>query len=133
MRLSRKSEYALLALIDLAQHSDEGYVRIRDICARKTIPRKFLEQILLSLKRSGHVHSVRGARGGYRLARSPQKVTLAEIIRLIDGPLAPVQSVSRYFYEQTPIQNERRLLHVFKEIRDFAARKLERTKLADVI
>jgi len=132
MKLSRRSEYACLALIDLAENLGSQPVRIGDISARKEIPRKYLEQILLILKRSGHVRSVRGPRGGYRLARPPGRIRLAEIIRLMDGALAPVESVSRYFYEHTPIEGQKKLLRVFRDIRNYVARKLEKTTLADI-
>jgi Rrf2 family cysteine metabolism transcriptional repressor len=133
VKLSRKSEYACLALIDLAENLVKGHVRTGDISARKNIPRKYLEQILLTLKRSGYVRSVRGPGGGYRLSRAPGEITLAEILRLMDGALAPVESVSRYFYERTPIEGQRKLLRVFKRIRDYVARELETTTLADII
>jgi Rrf2 family protein len=133
MKLSRKSEYAFLAMIDLAEHYADGPVRIADICARKTIPRKYLEQILLQLKGAGLVRSARGPAGGYRLAREPDKIYLAELIRLMDGAIAPVYSVSTYFYEHTPVESNRKLLEVLRDIRDYAARKLEQTTLADLI
>ena len=132
MKLSRKSEYACLALIDLVEHGEEGYVKIAEVSARKKIPRKFLEKILQTLGRAGYVHSARGAEGGYKLARDPAKVTLAEVLRLMDGALAPVESASRYFYERTPIEGEKKLLRIFKDIRNFVARKLEETTLADI-
>ena len=132
MRLSRKSEYACLALIELAKNWRKGYVRTSDIAARKDIPRKFLEQILLALKRGGYVASARGAKGGYRLARDPRRIVLAEILRSMDGALAPVESASKYFYERTPIEGQRKLLRVFQDIRDYVADRLERTTLADI-
>ena len=132
MKLSRKSEYACLALIELAQNVGKGYVRTADISARKNIPRKYLEQILLILKGRGYVHSARGAEGGYKLAKDPRQVTLAEVLRLMDGALAPVESASKYFYERTPIEGEKKLLRVFKKIRDQIARELEQTTLADI-
>ena len=132
MRLSRKSEYAFLALIDLAEKHGEGYVRTVDIAADKKIPRKYLEQILLILKRSGYVRSARGSEGGYMLSKDPGKITLAEVIRMMDGALAPVESVSKYFYEHTPIEGQKKLLRVFRDIRDTVAAKLEHTTLADI-
>jgi DNA-binding IscR family transcriptional regulator len=79
------------------------------------------------------VRSTQGQRGGYRLAKPAGKVTLAEVVRLLDGPIAPTDSVSRYFYASTPIERERTLVRLFKEIRDMIARKLETTTLADVL
>ena len=108
-------------------------VRIADIARAKHIPRKYLEQILMSLKRAGYVKSRRGPSGGYLLAKPPEEITLAEIIRLMDGALAPVESVSTYFYERTPISDEQKLLLVFKNIRDYISDTLEQTTFADLI
>ena len=132
MKLSKKSEYACLSLIDLSEHYSQGLVKIEDICNRKDIPRKYLEQIFLLLKGAGYVKSKRGASGGYRLSRPPADISIAEIVRLMDGALAPVESVSRYFYEQTPIEKHEPLLQVFREIRDYIADKLEDTSFADL-
>jgi len=133
VKLSAKSEYACLALIDLAEQRDDDFVRIEDVARRKAIPKKYLEHILLSLKRARIVQSRKGPEGGYRLAKPPNKISLAEIIRLMDGALAPVESVSKYFYESTPIEQSKKLIRVFKDIRDYIAKKLERTTLADLI
>jgi len=132
--LSRKSEYALLALIDLAKHygKDEP-PKIIEVAERNDIPKKYLEQIFLQLKGAGYVRSIRGSRGGYELAKQPDKITLAEIIRLIDGPLASVGSASLYFFEHTPIEKNEKLLQVFKEIRDIVAQKMESLTLSEFI
>lgn len=129
MRLSRKSEYALLALIDLAVHYKTEPVKILDVSNRNEIPKKYLEQIFLQLKGAGYVRSIRGSSGGYKLAKAPDQISLAEIIRLIDGPLASVGSASQYFFEHTPVERNEKLLKVFKDIRDFVAEKLESTTL----
>lgn len=133
MKLSKKSEYACLALIDLSQHYNKGLIKTADISNKNNIPRKFLEQILLQLKSAGYVKSVRGANGGYKLAKEPCDITLAETIRLFDGALAPVESVSVYFYEHTPIEQNIKLLGVFKEIREYVANKLETTTYANLM
>lgn len=133
VRLTSRSEYALLALVFLARHEGEGYVSVQTIAAAQGIPARFLEQILLALKRGRYVRSVKGATGGYRLARDAAKIHLAEIIRLIDGPLAPTDSASKHFYGSTPVEKEKKLLRIFKEIRDFVSKKLEGTSLADVM
>ena len=133
MKLSRKSEYACLALIDLSENYDSGLVKMVDISRRKNIPKKYLEQILLLLKGAGYVKSESGSGGGYKLSRPPEKISLAEIIRLIDGPLASVKSASVYFYEHTPVEQSEKLLSVFKEIRDYTARKLEGTTFRDLV
>lgn len=132
MRLTSRSEYALLALIYLSRNDSGSYVSVETIARAQGIPPRFLEHILLALKRARYVRSAKGQRGGYRLAKPAEKITLADIIRLLDGALAPTQSVSVYFYEATPIEKEKNLVRVFKELRDYIAEKLEQTTLADV-
>lgn len=133
MRLSRKSEYACLALIDLTEHYDQGYVKTIDISRRKEIPKKYLEQILLLLKSSGYVRSARGSEGGYKLARPAAKIAVADIVRLMDGAIAAVESASKYFYEHSPVEKSPKLLRLFKDIRDYTAKKLENTTFADLV
>jgi len=133
VRLSTRSQYACLALIDLAQHQDEEYVAAAEIAERQHVPKQYLVQILMELKRAGYVYSRRGAQGGFRLAKNPSEISMAEIIRLLDGALAPVESVSKYFYEPTPISHSKPLLNVFGAIRDYVSDKLERTTFADLI
>jgi Rrf2 family transcriptional regulator, cysteine metabolism repressor len=132
MKLTARSEYALLALVYLARHRSEGNVTIETIAQAQGIPPKFLEQLLLALKRAHFLRSTKGQHGGYQLAKEPVEITLAEVIRLFDGALAPTESVSENFYESTPIEKEKRLTGVFKDIRDFTSRKLEMTTIADV-
>jgi Rrf2 family protein len=133
MKLSKKSEYACLALIDLAEFYDRGLIKIEEICRRKEIPKKYLEQILLILKGSGYIKSRRGVEGGYKLSKPPDQISLAEILRLMDGALAPIESVSLYFYEPSPIEKHELLLNIFRDIRDYIAHKMESTTLADLI
>lgn len=133
MKLTSKSEYALLALVFLARQADQGAIPVHTIATAQSIPEKFLEQILLALKRAHFLRSVKGKGGGFLLARKPSSISLADVIRLFDGALAPTESVSRYFYESTPIEKEKRLLAVFRDIRDLVAKRMERTTLADVV
>ena len=133
MKLTYRSEYALLALVYLARHSENGLVSAETISKAQKIPHKFNEQILVALKRARYVSSVKGQHGGYRLARPADQITLAEIIRLFDGALAPTESVSKYFYESTPIEKETKLLQVFRLIRDRISQELTETTLADVL
>ena len=132
MKLTSKSEYALLALVHLARHGESGFIPVQAIATAQGIPPKFLEQILLTLKRAKYLRSLRGNRGGYSLARRPDRISLAEVIRLFDGALAPTESVSKYFYEPTPIESEKNLLRVFREIRDTVSARLEKTTIAYV-
>jgi Rrf2 family cysteine metabolism transcriptional repressor len=132
MKLTNRSEYALLALIYLSRYRSENFASIESIAAAQNIPHKYLEQILLTLKRARYVSSYKGQNGGYRLVKDPQEINLAEIIRLFDGALAPTESVSKYFYESTPIEKETKMILVLKDIRDYIAAKLEQTTLSDV-
>lgn len=132
MKLTSRSEYALLALVYLARDTSEGYISVETIAAAQQIPPKFLEQILLALKRARYLKSLKGQHGGYRLAKPPDRISLAEIIRLFDGALAPTESVSLNFYESTPIEREQSVVKVFREIRDYVSNKLETTTIQDV-
>ena len=133
VKLSKKSEYAILALIDLARNYEGEPVKINDLAIKNKIPKKYLEQILLNLKGSGYVKSIRGANGGYKLGKEPSQINMAEIIRLIDGALAAVHSVSTYFYEHTPIEQNEKLIVIFKDIRDYVSNKLENITLEDLL
>ncbi len=133
MKLTTRSEYGLLALVYLARHESEGYISIDTIAKAQSIPPKFLEQLMLALKRAHFVRSTKGQHGGYALAKTPKQISLAEVIRLFDGALAPTESVSENFYETTPIEKERKMSAVFKAIRDYVSDKLERTTIADVM
>ena len=131
MKLTAKTEYALLALVYLARSEADGYITVETVAKAQGIPPKFLEQLLLTLKRAKYVRSLKGQGGGYRLAKPAASVSLAEIIRLFDGALAPTESVSKYFYEPTPVEKEKSLVWVFKHIRDYVSDTLEQTTLAD--
>ncbi len=133
MKLSTRSEYACLALIDLAERHGQGFVKTGDIARRRKIPRKYLDQILLMLQRANYVSSRRGAHGGHCLAKPPDQITLAEIVRMMDGALAPSRSVSKFFYEPRPIEQARPLMRILKDIRDYIATKLEATTFADLV
>ncbi|MBN1553190.1 MAG: Rrf2 family transcriptional regulator [Phycisphaerae bacterium] len=133
MRLSRKSEYTLLAMLDLAEQYGQSYIKSGDVSQRRKIPKQYLDQLFSILKRAGYIQTARGAAGGYRLSRPPKDIHLAELIRLMDGPLAPVGSVSEFFYESTPIEQNSRLLELFRDIRNQIALRLQQTSLADLI
>lgn len=132
MKLTSRSEYALLALVYLARNESGGYISVDTIAHVQGIPPKFLEQIMLALKRARYLKSTKGQRGGYCLAKPANKISLAEVIRVIDGALAPTESVSQYFYEPTPIEKEKKLVYVFRDIRDYISNKLETTTIQDV-
>ncbi len=132
MKLTNKSEYALLALTELARNYGKGLVSGDDLAERQGVPKRFLQQILFGLKRAGYVRSVKGQDGGYELSKDPSAVTVAEIVRFFEGPLAPTTSVSKNFYEPSPIEREKGLMGLFARIRNEVASILEATTLAEV-
>ena len=132
MKLTTRSEYGLLALIHLARQKAGVYVAVDSIAKAQNIPTSFLEQLMLTLKRAGYVVSARGSRGGYKLSKSASSICIAEVVRLFDGALAPTSSVSRYFYEPTPIEREKRLVSLFEGITRKFSEVLEKTSIASV-
>lgn len=132
MRLSTKSEYSLLALIYIARHEKDGFIKIKDMCSRYDMPKKYLEQLLSVLRQNRYIKTRTGASGGYRLAVPTKKITVAAIIRLMDGALAPTESVSKYFFSETPLHKEKKIIRALKEIRDYVSNKLENLKLSDL-
>jgi len=132
MKVSQKGLYALQAVMMLARHADQGAIKIRDIAYEENLPEKFLELILVELKNARIVDSVRGAKGGYQLRRAPSDIRLSEIMRLIDGPLAPLGDADSL---RSLIENDashRALYQVFLHVRDVAAAILENTTIADI-
>ena len=136
MKLSVRGEYALRALVVLGLDylEDDSVVRIQEISKRQNIPKRFLEQILNDLKTAGIVASKRGVAGGYRLKVPPDRVTLAEVIRHVEGPLAPISCVSERFYEKCSCPDESKcgIRSVMKEVRDAIVRILEDVTLAQL-
>src|SRR5579864_8363784 len=133
MKISQKGLYALQALMMLARRHSQGAIKIRDIAYEEVLPEKFLELILLELKNARLVDSVRGAKGGYRLRREPADICLSEIIRLIDGPLAPFGDADHLRELIDRDLAHRTLYQVFLDVRDAAAHILDNTTLADLI
>ncbi|GER77985.1 MAG: Rrf2 family transcriptional regulator [Anaerolineaceae bacterium] len=138
MRLSKRGEYGLRAMIRLAEPSADGsspaMVQIKEISERENISSKFLEQILLTLKNAGLLHSKMGLGGGYYLAKPPGEITLGQIFRTLDGPLAPVKCVSQMAYEPCGCPDEQTcgLRLVMLDVRNAIANILDNTSLADV-
>lgn len=132
MRISQKGLYALQALTVLARKYNQGAIKIRDIAYEENLPEKFLELILLELKNKRIVESTRGAHGGYHLRYPPSQIFLSDIIRTIDGPLAPLgdaESLRSLIVQDKPHEA---LYKVFLDVRDAAAKILEHTSLADI-
>lgn len=132
--LNKKTQYAFKALEYLAEHRDQGPVLISEIAAKKHIPLKFLENILLELKKDGVLDSKKGKGGGYFLKLPPSKIPLARIIRKIDGPIAMLPCVSLYFYERCKDCDEQNCgLHdVMILVRDANLKILEKKTVADL-
>ncbi len=134
MRLSLRGEYALRALLVLGLDDSQKVVRMQAISEEQNIPKRFLEHILNDLKSGGFVESKRGMAGGYRLARRPEEIPLASVIRHIEGALAPVSCVSERFYEKCSCPDESRcaIRSVMKEVREAVVKILERVTLAEL-
>jgi Rrf2 family protein len=134
MRISQRGLYALKALVHLAgAHPHGGLVKIAEIAEREEIPTKFLEAILVTLKNARLVASERGREGGYRLRRPPEEIVVGEVVRLIDGPLAPFGDVVEL---QRRVRSEPRhpgLFEFFLDVRNAAAAIVDRTSLADLV
>jgi Rrf2 family protein len=133
LKISQKGLYALQAIMTLARRYGTETVKIRNIAMDSDLPEKFLELILLELKNARIVESVRGAKGGYRLRRAPAEIKLSEIIRLVDGPLAPFGDADQLRSLIITDPDHRALYGVFLEVRDAAAKILDGTSVADIV
>ncbi len=138
MRLSKRGEYGLRAMIALAEPAEKSdtpqMMQIKEISLREQISTKFLEQILLTLKNAGLLHSKMGVGGGYYLARPAKEITLGQIFRVLDGPVAPIKCVSQMAYETCGCPDEETcgLRLVMGDVRNAIADILDNTSLADV-
>ena len=134
--ISQKAKYALRALVELARAEDAEALLINDIAERQSIPKKFLEQILLDLKHQGLVQSRRGRNGGYSLLKDPRDITIGQIMRIIDGPQAPLPCLSRMAYRRCDdCQDEAScgIRRVFAKAYDATANVLDSTTLHDTV
>ena len=132
MKLTTKSEYTLLLLLAMVRRSGGGPIHLNELARETEVPLKYAEQLFALLKKARIVNAKRGVSGGYRLMRPPHLITLAEVIRLMDGALAPTEAVSKYFFSHTPLEKEEKLLKVFREIRNYVSDRLESLSLADM-
>ncbi|MCI0407768.1 MAG: Rrf2 family transcriptional regulator [Acidobacteria bacterium] len=133
--LSRKTKYALKALLALTNHPRQAPVRISDLARQERIPQKFLELILLDLRNQGILQSKKGKGGGYFLARDPRMIYLGQIVRMFDGPLAPVPCASQTAYMRCEDCKDEATCGVrlaMKDVRDATARILDHTSLASL-
>lgn len=134
MRLSRRSEYGLRALIDLARHEGSGPIALAALAERNNLPPKFLEQIMAKLKRGGLVRTALGSHGGYALSEDAREASVGRIVRLLDGALAPVACVSLRYYEpcSCPDQATCALRDVMLDVRDNILDILDRETLSEL-
>ena len=134
--ITQKAKYALKALVALARAPAGKPSSIRDLATRETIPQSFLEQILIELRRAGVIESRRGKEGGYLLASDPSTIRLGQVLRLIDGPLAPLPCLSRTAYRRCPDCADEAsctVRRVFTDMYEATVSIMDRTTLADAI
>jgi Rrf2 family protein len=133
MKISNRCEYTLRALLELAKQSGHGPVRIEVIARRQMIPKKFLANLLVQLKRGHFVHSKKGPEGGYYLARPARQIVVGEVVRYIDGSIAPIQCVSRTLGQKCEINGRCGYFPLWKRVRDAVAEIVDKTTVADVL
>jgi Rrf2 family transcriptional regulator, cysteine metabolism repressor len=133
MSVSQKSQYALRALFELAKSRDDGPIAVADIADAQAIPRRFLELILAQLRRVGFVASHRGVQGGYTLAVSPGAISVADILRALDGSLAPVKCIATESPTHCRLKGECVFADLWKRARDAVAKVYETTTLQDLL
>jgi len=132
MRVSKRTDYALRALFTLVEHEGGGPIPIRELARRNDVPKRFLEQIMLELKKRQWVDSSAGVRGGYFLARKSSLITMGEVVRHFDGILAPIDCVSVTGYTRCSQEPVCRFRRVFFDARNYVAGLMDRLSLADV-
>ncbi|MFN3407574.1 MAG: RrF2 family transcriptional regulator [Limisphaerales bacterium] len=132
MRISKKTDYALRTLFTLVEHYGRGPIPIRELARRNDVPKRFLEQIVLDLKRRGWVDSVAGVRGGIFLAKPPAKITMGEVVRHFDGIIAPIGCVSTSGYERCTQEPVCRFRRVFLDARNYVTRLMDNATLEAV-
>ncbi len=133
MNVSSKCQYALRAMFELAKRYWAGPVKVYEIAESQAIPARFLEQILNQLRQGGFVESRRGAHGGYLLSTSPAMITVGEIIRFIDGPIAPVQCIAGDYADNCPLYGQCAFISLWTRARDAINNVYNRTTLQDLV
>jgi Rrf2 family protein len=132
--LSKKAKYGLKAMFYLGKQYGKGPVLISNLAADEHIPKKFLELILLELKKGGLLYSKMGKGGGYSLSKSPEEVTIGQIVRILDGPLAPIPCVSKTAYRKCDeCENEKtcEIRKIMMQVREASAAILDHTSLSE--
>lgn len=134
--LSKKTKYAIKALVSLGKHKDLPPMQIAKIAEEEAIPKKFLEQILLDLRNSGLLYSKKGAGGGYSLNKKPEDIYLVQVMRITDGPIAMVPCASLNFYHKCDECEDEKTCGIrsaFIDVRDATLKVLAETSIADII
>ncbi len=132
MKISKKTDYAFRALFTLVEHFGRGPIPIRELARRNDVPKRFLEHIMLDLKAEGWVESVPGVRGGYVLAKTPDRITMGEIVRHFDGILAPIECVSVSGYKRCTQESLCRFRRVFLDARNYVTELMDAATLESV-
>ncbi len=136
MQVSAKSDYALRALVHLARHykgTDSEPLSIRVLAEANDIPKRFLEHIMIELRKQGWVRPLAGRAGGFVLGKPPDEITMAQVVRYFDGALAPIDCVSVQRYQCCTQEPKCSFRRIFLEIRNYAAARLEKATLASVM
>jgi len=132
MKLSFKGDYALKIILDLSLSHTKGISQIKDISKRQDIPTKFLEQIITTLKGAGYVKTVRGPKGGVFLSKPPSKITMGDIIRLMEGPTSPITCVSKSGYDKCSYEKKCAFKGYFEEVRTRINDVVDKTTFQDI-
>ncbi|MBI3630238.1 MAG: Rrf2 family transcriptional regulator [Candidatus Rokubacteria bacterium] len=130
MKISAKGEYAIKAMLDLSMHHSPGLVSIQEIASRQSIPQRYLEQVLLQLKRAGLLRSKRGAAGGYHLTKSPNDVTVGEVLRAVEGATAPFESARPARRSATDHAND--LLELWEDLSKAVSQVIDRLTFGEL-
>ncbi len=133
MRISCKVEYGIRALLDLALHNQSGPSLSRETASRQSIPETYLNQLLLQLRRAGLITSVRGPRGGHMLARTPDTITVLDIMEALEGPLVVVAEINNDIKSSTPSETDSLLTDVWDDLRRTMHQHLASTTLQDLV
>ncbi len=133
MKLTFKGDYALKIILDLSLNYGKELTQIKDIAARQDIPKKFLEQIVLTLKGAKYINTIRGPKGGIALAKAPAEITLGEIVRLIEGPTSPIACVSTTGYSHCDFERKCVFKGVWVEIKEKINAVLDHTTFEDMV
>lgn len=133
MKISFKGDYATKIILDLALTYNQGSTQIKDIAKRQDIPERFLEQIITLLKNARYINTSRGPKGGVWLAKSPSRITIGEIVRLVEGATSPITCVSRSAHAQCSFEHKCVLIGVWKEVRDKTNEVVDNTTYQDLV